>query len=58
MHVLLRMPVKVKRIDDLQTLLPHNANADADDDIADVKNRMMLMVMLNMILLMLREAIN
>ena len=50
MHVLLLMPVKVKRIDELQMLLPHHA----DDDIADVKKpRMMLMLMLNMILLML-----
>ena len=35
MHVLLLMPVKVKRIDELQMLLLHYA--DADDDIADVK---------------------
>ena len=34
-HVLLLMPVKVKRIDELQMFLPHNA--DAEDDIDDVK---------------------
>ena len=41
MHVLLLMPVKVKRIDELHMLLQQDADADADADadvdVADVK---------------------